>query len=594
MEEDGKSLLIRIKNWQNLYGVKRGNFKAYKKFTNRRSKKIRKKLNINFGRKFSNEKYDGNYIHPVGLDTFDQNRINAIVESILLQVEKNYITYQESKQQTSNLKTRIVKKKLRKALKLIQQLMNNFGEKIPKVKMLELKVYEASIKSALYLEHKNFREAKEQSVFLLVILKQLMEISTAVERAQIEEIINSAQQTLRYCKFQLREFDSDEQKDMLLIMDRADISNILNKFTDETDVTSRSAAKIKAFGSVIDVDDKKLLNIINKEDLLKKSYASNSEAQTREDIFWEIVNNYEEGIKICHQYKIDAGNNASLAKIWDSIDDYFNFKKIAFLMKRNFKIFENHLKKQLQADKREEIRPQENAKLLENLLSNIRKLLDLYSKYGLKNYLLTFLEDYYRLQKCYYISMLYYNNKLYLYSLSLNIQEQKNMASLADTIKGNCTTILNEAKEFDDEFTMDNDNSLQLLVSKNIENLDRIDAEFKILTKQAKVALYDEQQSKMNELTESIGTMNLKKKFDKSSNMNCLLDLVLENRASNIEEYMDFIKIPPYGSLVTAKPIFLDLANDLINYPAIDYSLMEKKESEPEKKKGFFGRFWNK
>lgn len=594
MEEDGKSLLIRIKNWQNLYGVKRGNFKAYKKFTNRRSKKIRKKLNINFGRKFSAEKYGENYIKPVGLSTFDQTRTNAIVESILLQVEKNYINYQESKQQTSNMKKRMVKKKLRKALNLIQALMVNFGERINKTKMLELKVYEASIKSALSLEEKNFKEAKEQCVFLLLVLKQLMEISTAVERAQIEEIINSAQQTLRYCKFQLREFDSDEQKDMLLVMDRSDINDILNKFTDETDNTSRTAKKIRAFGTAIDVDDKKLLNILNREELLKKSYMSNTEAQTKEDIFWEIVNNYEEGIKICHQYKIEAGNNASLAKIWDSIDDYFNFKKIAFLMKRNLKIFESHLKKQAQSQKKEDIRPQENAKLLENLLGNIRKLLDLSSKYGLKNHVLSFLEDYYRIQKCYNISLLYYDNKLYLYSLSLNIQEQSNMQVLMDNVHGNVTAILNEAKIFDDEFTVDTDNSLQLLVSKNIEQIEKLNQDFHVLTKQAKVALYDDQQSKINELTESIGNINLKKKFDKSSNMNCLMDLVLENRASNIEEYMDFIKIPPYGSLVTAKPIFLDLTNDLINYPAIDFSLIESKPDEPEKKTGFFGRFWNK
>jgi len=47
-----KSILIGVKNWQNLFGVKRGNFKAYKRFTVRRSRKIRKKLGIVFGRKF--------------------------------------------------------------------------------------------------------------------------------------------------------------------------------------------------------------------------------------------------------------------------------------------------------------------------------------------------------------------------------------------------------------------------------------------------------------------------------------------------------------------------------------------------------------
>lgn len=55
---------------------------------------------------------------------------------------------------------------------------------------------------------------------------------------------------------------------------------------------------------------------------------------TQEDIFWEIVNNFEDGINLCHEYKIDAGNNSELVKIWDDIEDYFtNLKTSYFFLK---------------------------------------------------------------------------------------------------------------------------------------------------------------------------------------------------------------------------------------------------------------------
>ena len=62
---------------------------------------------------------------------------------------------------------------------------------------------------------------------------------------------------------------------------------------------------------------------------------------TKEDLFWEIVNNFEDGIKVCHKYKIDAGNNSALVKIWDRIEDYFMNHKTVYYFKKSLRIFFN-------------------------------------------------------------------------------------------------------------------------------------------------------------------------------------------------------------------------------------------------------------
>lgn len=84
---------MKTKNWQNTYGVKRGNFKAYKKFTNRRSKKIRKNLGVTFGKKFDKKKFITNFCNPTLLPEFTDGRAFLLIEALLLIVEKNYVFY---------------------------------------------------------------------------------------------------------------------------------------------------------------------------------------------------------------------------------------------------------------------------------------------------------------------------------------------------------------------------------------------------------------------------------------------------------------------------------------------------------------------
>ncbi len=115
---------------------------------------------------------------------------------------------------------------------------------------------------------------------------------------------------------------------------------------------------------------------------------------------------------------------------------------------------------------------------------------------------------------------------------------------------------------------------------------------FMIISKQSKIALYDEQQANMEALKDDINYLELNQKFDKAENVNCLLDLVLENRKIKTEERMDFVKIPPVSGLIATKPINLDLVGDFISYPDINFEkLIPQKQEE---KKGFFSKLWGR
>ncbi len=220
---------------------------------------------------------------------------------------------------------------------LVEGIQKNFKVNLNQRTLLELKIYKAMIKSALFLERKMYKEAKEESSFLIGTLQQFQNLLSAIEQAQINELIKTAQQTLRYCKFQLREFDNDEEKEVLLVMDREDITQMLNKISQEGHQVQKMELKI--FGKDFNLDDQKLIKIFEKNRILNKSYKVNQDVNSKEEIYWEIVNNLEEGIKLCHSYKLEAGNNASLIQIWDSIDDFFTYNKTVYLMQKNIKVY---------------------------------------------------------------------------------------------------------------------------------------------------------------------------------------------------------------------------------------------------------------
>ena len=82
------NVLSRIRNWQVLYGLKRGNFRSYRRFCIRKSRKIRQKnkMHFNTGKNFSKLKFEKLLLERDPLDAqvmiqFNKRK-NQIVEEI--------------------------------------------------------------------------------------------------------------------------------------------------------------------------------------------------------------------------------------------------------------------------------------------------------------------------------------------------------------------------------------------------------------------------------------------------------------------------------------------------------------------------------
>lgn len=598
MEIETLPILIRTKTWQNLYGVRRGNFRAYRKFCKRRNKKIRKSLKLSFGRKFAKDKFKALYANPGVADTLTQAQGLQLVESILLMAEKSYVYYLESKGNTGNLPKKELKKKLRAALKFVDVILAQFTRFITARAKGELGIYRSFIASALFMERKKFREAKEELVQIIAVLGKLIDVVSAVERALLEELLESARQNLRYCKFQLKEFDRAEERDLAVIRNSEDVKELLDKVAKTMLVGLRT---VQVFNKKVEIDDEQFLSVLNKEVLLKQNLALVSEEGAREELFWELANIYEEGLRICHKRKAEAGNNASLANIWSTLECLMSFQKNLMLFKRNgrlFRVYDNKFEApEITATAAPSLdrRPQESIKLLEILLVHCRTLTELLAKFGIDSPLFTSLEKTIRAQKCLFVCQLYNKNRCFKECLSLAEYQSSVLKEVRDALRLSAPQIQKELEETDANYNIGAADTLAPFAQATFDDIQRIDSRLRDLAKQAKVGLFDEGQETIHQLNENFEDLTLPKPDSTSKNINCMMDLVLENRESKVKDQMDFIKLPPLGVLVPNKPIYLDLVWNFIGYKEPPAALKETEKpaekEKPAKKGGFFGLF---
>ena len=580
-------VLIKTKTWQNLFGVRRGNFRAYRKFCKRRNKKIRKSLKVSFGKKFTKDKFKQFYSNPVLSESLTEKQGQLIVESILLMAEKNFVWYLESKSSASLVSKKDVKKKLRTALKFIDTVIQNFPKFMSVRTKGEFSIYRAFVASSLFLERKKFKEAKEELVQIIAVLGKLLEVVTAVEKAQMEELLESAKQNLRYCKFQLKEFDRAEEKDVAVIRNSEDVKELLDKVSKTTVVGMRS---IPIFNKTIEIDDEQIVSVFNKEQLIKRNLAATADETTNEELFWELANIYEEGVRGCHKKRTEAGNNVSLSNIWSNVECLFDFQKNLMLFKRNAKMFRQYDSKfelhefQGNADRR----PQESIKQLETLLVHGRILNDTLSKFGQTSSLFNCFEKVLRAHKCMFVCQFYNKSRCFKESLSLAEHQIYLLKELVDNLKNEHASVQRETDEFDLAYNIGTDFSLKGIAEFLLGVHPRISAKLHDLAKQSKVGLFDEGQESMYQLNENFDELQLPQHETTSKNINCLMDLVLENRESKAKDQMEFMKLPPLAALIPNKPIFLDLVWNFLEYKEIPESLAEVPKTA---KKGFFGMF---
>lgn len=587
MEIETCPVLIKTKTWQSLFGVRRGNFRAYRKFCKRRNKKIRKSLKIGFGKKFTKDKFKALYANVANPEQVTQEQGQSIVESILLMAEKNYVVYLESKNSASKVPKSYVKKKLTRALRYVNVIVDHFSAYLSPRSKGEFSIYRSIIASALHIEKKRFKEAKEELIQIIAVLGKLLEVVTVVEKAQLDELLENAKQNLRYCKFQLKEFDRAEEKDVAVIRNSEDVKELLDRVSKTTIIGMKT---IQIFNNSIELDDEHIISTLNKEHLIKQNLIATFDEGTTEDLFWELANIYEEGVRVCHKKRADAGNNMSLSKIWSNVECLMVFQKNLMLLKRNAKMFQTYDKK-FEGDENaanSDRRPQESIKQLETLLVHVRILNDTLVKFDINSVLFNSFERILRGFKCMFVCQFYNKSKCFKESLSLADSQITVLKELADIMKTNQLSLQQEIGEYDVRYNIGRDYSFAGVAEFVFGNFNRVTEKLYDLAKQAKVGLFDEGQESMYQLNENFEEMQMLRPENMSKNINCLMDLVLENRESKVKDQMNFMKLPPIGTLIPNKPIFLDLVWNFIDYRETPAALAEPQKTA---KKGLFGFF---
>jgi hypothetical protein len=509
----------------------------------------------------------------------------------------------------------MVKKKLRKAIFYCKVLLEDYGKFFTSKDNIELKVLLGMMEGSYFMEKKKFKEAKDKLVQTIHTVTKLQEGVSLIERAHLQEIIDNSRQSLRFCKFQLKEFDEGEEEVLVGMEDKQQIEDILRLRAERTE-----SKVLNVFGQEIDIEDKDLKKMLDKIELLRKSYETSLGLQGEEELLWELMSAFDEGIKKAKRNKAEAGTNVALSTIWERVESFLQMVKHQYLLRRNLVILDIYQKnndnigevfseKELKMDRR----PQERARLIDNILESLRTVKDLHGKLASAPLLYSLLENYLRGVKCLNISRLFYRNKMYKEALSLHHQVNLLIKSSRDNTRlwENLDAELDSFDKFFSEFASSSQIKTPFLMKKFFENptnkINSLENKNQVRSNMAKVALVNQQQLQMEALNlDFMENMELKQIYTKSAEINSLFDLIAQNRPREDEKrssqsidkqyHLDFVRVPPLNKLVAPKPIMLDMAYDFIDYP--QKPTQKIREESPEKKKstigGLFSGFWGK
>lgn len=506
-----------------------------------------------------------------------------------------------------------MKKKLRKSLVYCKVLLEEYGKYFSSKDNIELKVLLNVIEGSYNLEKRNFKQAKENLLQTIRTVTQLQEGVSLIERAHLQEIIDNSKQNLRFCKFQLKEFDAGEEEILVGVEDEQQMQDILRLRAERTDTKV-----LDVFGQKIDIEDKDLMKILDKIELLQKSYEASLGLQGEEELLWELMNAFDEGIKKTKRNKSEAGTNVALSTIWENVESYLEMLKEQYMLRRHLGILDTYESKVSgekevfgEKERKMDRRPQERARLIDNVLECLRKVKELHTKLSTAPALFSLLENYLRGVKCLNITRLFYRNEMYKEALSLHHQVSLLISSSKENTRfwDNLESEMTGFDKFFGQFSSINQTKKPFLISKffsnTAEKFESLKKDNYLRSNMSKVALVNQQQRQMEALNlDFMEGIELKKIYTKSAEINSLFDLVGQNRPredekKNIETkdqqfHLDFVRVPPLNKLVAPKPIVLDMAYDFIDFPAKPTEKIQEEVPEKNQSKigGLFSKLW--
>lgn len=260
--------------------------------------------------------------------------------------EKNYVVLLESKHSGGQIKKAMVKKKLRKARNFCLTLAKNFGKFLSEKDKLELDVLLNLIESAYFLEKRRFQEAKASLLHIIGRVAGLQKAANVIEKAHLQELIDNSKQSLRFCKFQLKEYDAGEEEIIFDIQDQREMERVLERRASK----ANSKRVLDILGEPIEIEDPLLVAALVKTQMLQRSLENNLGASGEEDLFWALMEGFDEGIRRAKKNKAEAGNNVALSAIWEKVENCLMLWKNQYLLRRHLKYLKAHELKNKQED----------------------------------------------------------------------------------------------------------------------------------------------------------------------------------------------------------------------------------------------------
>lgn len=330
-----------------------------------------------------------------------------------------------------------IKNKLRRAIDWIKVFEGMCEDaKVERLK-LEAQAQTQFLQGLLLIEQEKYTEALEALYMAKAILTGLLKTVGTIQKAHIEEKMGQIDNNVRFCKYELNEYDGAQDEDQMIELQRAlqsdptsalKLEDVVQRMSGDKEGSSKSMS-VDFFGKNLEIQNEKLIILLNEIRIMEKSITSNYEdAEKDMAMFTEMFSVYDDASKLVEN-KLKEGLSDAVQKIWEDIQSYVIAQKQMDIVRRNKILIQTATLKFEKENGYETIfhdkvnygasKPQNVVKLYDLSIDQVsqlkEKMMDMKADFNS----LQILEDFYRTMRCFFVGCYHVSQGNHLYGISL-------------------------------------------------------------------------------------------------------------------------------------------------------------------------------